>query len=146
VFSVYVLVKSSSGLSKYTSQTHAVRAVVRFDLGPNHVWSVCVSGQAFPMSVWVRVKHMYANCLGYVCVKVRCSRSWSIWLSIVASQTENTGSVCMDSTDREGYNNPCSGGTHVLNYCHKMLSFGPLQSNPGHSALSSTASLLPLTT
>lgn len=54
-----------------------------------------------------------------------------------AGQPENTSGVGMVAAKRDGYNNPCSGSTHVLNYCHKFSSIRPWQDHQSHSALTS---------
>ncbi len=45
------------------------------------------------------------------------------------------------AAERDGYNNPCSGSTHVLNYCHKCSSIRPRQDHQSHSAISSPDAL-----
>lgn len=49
--------------------------------------------------------------------------------------------VSVVAAERDGYNNPCSGSTHVLNYCHKCSSIGPRQDRQSHSAISSPDAL-----
>lgn len=45
------------------------------------------------------------------------------------------------AAERDGYNNPCSGSTHVLNYCHKCSPIRPRQDHHRHSAISSLDAL-----
>lgn len=42
---------------------------------------------------------------------------------------------------RDGYNNPCGGSTHVLNYCHKCSSIRPPRGHQSHSAISNNDTL-----
>lgn len=46
-----------------------------------------------------------------------------------AGQPENTSGVGVVAAERDGYNNPCSGSTHVLNYCHNALPSGHAKTN-----------------
>lgn len=63
--------------------------------------------------------------------------------TVGAGQPENTNGegVGVVAAKRDGYNNPCSGSTHVLNYCHKCSSTRPLLNHHSHSAISSTDAL-----
>lgn len=52
------------------------------------------------------------------------------------SSLKTQAGVGVVAAERDGYNNPCSGSTHVLNYCHKCSSIRLRQSCSSSDALS----------
>lgn len=54
---------------------------------------------------------------------------------------ETQAGVGVVAAERDGYNNPCGGSTHVLNYCHKCSS-GERQAEPSEAS-SLSSSLFP---
>lgn len=65
----------------------------------------------------------YQLCLVRLILPVYCWRLVSLWGR--RSAWKHKRGSAWSAAERDGYNNPCSGSAHVLNYCHKCSSARP---------------------